>query len=145
FLRVLRRSSAIPALWHILIGLSFFFAPIVRAIESGSTYNLSDPGSTPWNYVGSINGASGVYLGDYDGTNWVLTAAHVGLGNFTLGGVTYDAVSGSAFSIYNSDGSLTDLSLFQISGTPGLPDLPIASIAPSSGTTVQMIGFGGGE
>jgi len=132
-------------LWHILIGLSFFFAPIVRAIESGSTYNLSDPGSTPWNYVGSINGASGVYLGDYDGTNWVLTAAHVGSGNFTLDGTTYDAISGSAFSFLNSDGSAADLSLFQISGTPGLANLTIASRAPASGTTVEMIGFGGGK
>jgi hypothetical protein len=128
-----------------IFGLLSFFAPNARAIISGSLYNFSNPGSAPWNYVGSLNGASGVYLGDYNNTDWVLTAAHVGLGNFTLGGVTYDAISGSAFSIYNSDGSPADLSLFQISGTPGLANLTIASSEPVSGTTVQMIGFGGGK
>jgi hypothetical protein len=141
----LRGLSAMLAPCCLIFGLLSFFAPTVRAIESGSTYNFSDPGSAAWNYVGSIGSASGVYLGDYDNTNWVLTAAHVGLGNFTLGGTTYNAIGGSAFSIYNSDGSPADLSLFQISGTPGLANLPIASSEPASGTTVQMIGFGGGK
>jgi len=128
-----------------ILGLLAFFAPSARAVISGSTYNYSDPGSAPWNYVGSLNGASGVYLGDYNNTNWVLTAAHVGWGNFTLGGATYDAIGNSAFSLYNSDGSLSDLSLFQISGAPGLANLAIASSEPAGGSTVQMIGFGGGK
>ena len=141
----LRGLSAILAPGCMIFGLLSFFAPNARAVISGSTYNLSDPGSAPWNYVGSLNGASGVYLGDYNNTNWVLTAAHVGLGNFTLGGATYDAIGSSAFSLYNSDGSPSDLSLFQISGTPGLANLAIASSEPASGSTVQMIGFGGGK
>jgi hypothetical protein len=141
----LRGLSAVLAHWGLIFGLLAFFAPTVRAVESGSTYNHSDPGSSAWNYVGSIGGTGGVYLGDYDDTNWVLTAAHVGLGDFTLGSTTYNAIAGSAFSIFNSDGSPADLSLFQISGTPGLANLPIASSEPASGTTVQMIGFGGGK
>jgi hypothetical protein len=141
----LRRLSAVLTPGCLVFGLLSFFAPNVRAVISGSTYNFSNPGSAPWNYVGSLNGASGVYLGDYDNTNWVLTAAHVGLGNFTLGGATYDAIGGSAFSLYNSDGSPADLSLFRINGTPGLANLTIASSEPANRTTVQMIGFGGGK
>jgi hypothetical protein len=141
----LRGLFAILAPGCMIFGLLSFFAPNARAVISGSTYDFSDPGSSPWNYVGSLNGASGVYLGDYNNTNWVLTAAHVGLGNFTLGGATYDAISNSTFSLYNGDGSLSDLSLFQISGTPGLANLAIASSEPASGTTVQMIGLGGGK
>jgi hypothetical protein len=140
-----RGLSAILTPGCMFFGLLSFFAPNARAIISGSIYNLSDPGSAPWNYVGSLNGASGVYLGDYNNTNWVLTAAHVNPGNFTLGGATYDAISGSAFSLYNGDGSPSDLSLFRINGTPGLANLAIASSEPASGTTVQMIGFGGGK
>jgi hypothetical protein len=137
--------SAILAPWCLIAGLLCFFAPAARAVESGSTFNTSNPGSAAWNYVGSLNSASGVYLGNYNNTNWVLTAAHVGLGNFTLGSTTYDAIGGSAFSIYNSDNSPADLSLFRISGTPGLANLAIASSEPADGTTVQMIGFGGGK
>jgi len=133
----------------LLLGVLAVFVPRARAIESGASYYTSDPGSAPWNYVGAIasaNGdASGVYLGDYNGTNWVLTAGHVGAGSFTLGGFTYDAIAGSAFSIANGNGSPADLSLFQISGTPGLADLTIAASAPPGGATVQMIGFGGGK
>ena len=133
------------ASWCVVFGWVAFFAPIVRAVESGSTYYTSDPGFAPWNYVGSIGGTSGVYLGDYNGTSWVLTAAHVGAGGFTLGSTLYPAIGGSAFTIHNHDGSLADLTLFQISGAPGLANLTIVSSAPSIGTTVQMIGFGGGK
>ncbi|HTJ78591.1 MAG TPA: trypsin-like serine protease [Rariglobus sp.] len=112
---------------------------------SGSTTDTSDPGSSAWTYVGTVNGASGVYLGTYNDTYWVLTAGHVGLGDFTLDGVTYSAVTGSAISIYNNDSSPADLTLYQIASDPGLTALTIASTDQFSGTTVQMIGFGGGK
>ena len=128
--------------WFGLVGFLAVFAPTARAILSGST---SDPGTPPWNYVGSIGGLSGVYLGDYNGTNWVLTAAHVGLGNFTLGNTTYSAIAGSAFSILNNDNSPADLSLFQISSAPfGLANLGIVS-GNLTNAQVEMIGFGGGK
>lgn len=133
------------ALWYVLLACLAGYAPSVRAILSGSVYNYSDPVTPPWNYVGSISAASGVYLGDFGGNNWVLTAGHVGLGDFTLGNTTYAAISGSAFGITNADGSPADLSLFRISGTPGLANLSIVSGAPANGSTVQMIGFGGGK
>ncbi len=145
YLRNLRPTFAKAWSLCALLGLVSFFAPTIGAIESGSTINTSNPGNPPWNYVGSVNGCGGVYLGSYNGTYWVLTAAHVGLGDFTLGDTAYNAISGSAFSIHNSDGSQADLCLFQISRSPGLANLTIASTAPNGGATVEMIGFGGGK
>jgi hypothetical protein len=101
----------------------------------------SGSGVTGWNYVGQIGSASGVYLGD----GYVLTAGHVGAGNFTLGGVTYDEVAGSVQSI-----GTADLTLFQISTSPDLPSLTLALNPPtivhgrSPGSAVVMIGYGGG-
>ena len=101
--------------------------------------------------MGQIGGTSGVYLGDYNGTYWVLTAGHVGIGNFTLNGTTYDAVGGSGIGIYNdvvNHTSPADLTLFEISGTPGLASMAnmgIASADESAGGTVAMIGYGGGK
>ncbi len=116
-----------------------------HAVLTGSVTNTTDPGIPPWNYVGSIGGTSGVYLGSYGGNDWVLTAAHVGIGNFTLGVTTYPAIPGSAFSITNNDSSLADLTLFRISGSPGLSNLAVAVSNPPVNTTVDMIGFGGGK
>lgn len=108
---------------------------------------------TGWNYVGQVNSASGVYLGN----GWVLTAAHVGIGNFVLDGNTYIAVPGSAQSISNADGT-ADLCLFQIytlssnNGTLlNLPPLVLATSDPvafaygTPGTSVVLIGYGGGQ
>jgi hypothetical protein len=95
--------------------------------------------------VGSVNGASGVYLGNC----WVLTAGHVGIGDFVLSG-TYSAVAGSEKTITDANG-LADFSLFQISSSPALPDLAIASATPvpfsssDAGTPVVMLGYGGGQ
>ncbi len=133
------------AFWCVLLAVFVAVAPAVRAIVSGSTTNTSDPGSSAWNYVGAIGGAGGVYLGDYNGTYWVLTAAHVGLGDFTLGGTTYSAVSGSSINIYNTDSSQADLALYRISTSPGLANLSLNPFANLGTTTVQMIGFGGGK
>jgi len=127
------------------VGLLAGIPPSMWAIESCSTINTSDPGTPPWNYVGAIGDASGVYLGDYDGINWVLTASHVGPGNFVLNGITYDAINGSGITLTNPNGSLTDLTLFRIRGAPGLANLAIESQDQPIGTAVQMIGFGGGS
>jgi hypothetical protein len=70
---------------------------------------------TGWDYVGQVNGASGVYLGN----GWVLTAAHVSGGDFTLDGITYGMVDGSDESVGSSD-----LTLFQISSSPNRPGSP---------------------
>jgi hypothetical protein len=101
----------------------------------------SGSGVTGWDYVGLIDGASGVYLGN----GFVLTAAHVGAGNFTLDGTTYSVVANSAQNI-----GTADLTLFQISSSPELPALTLAQSTPtaagySAGSAVVMIGYGGGQ
>jgi hypothetical protein len=114
----------------------------LRAVQTGATTNTSDPGTVVWNYVGSIGGAGGVFLGNYGGSGWVLTAAHVGAGSFTLGGTTYSA-TGASFTNFVYNTTTADLTLFQISGTPSLSNLSLAQ--PAVGSTVEMIGFGGGK
>lgn len=134
------------------------------AVQVGATFLTSAPtsvevanwntgwgasGITGWDYVGTMNGASGVYLGN----DWVLTAAHVGVGPFTLGANTYSVVAGSTVSIMNPSG-LADLTLFRIDTTamaaPNLPSLTLATTAPivfsaeHPGDSVVMIGYGGG-
>lgn len=117
-------------------------APAVANWDSG----WGASGVTGWDYVGSVGGASGVYLGN----GWVLTAVHVGAGDFTLDGVTYGLVAGSPTAITNANGSAADLVLFQIAAPPNLPSLAISSAAPaklslnSAGDHVVLIGFGGG-
>ena len=110
--------------------------------------------NTGWNYVGSVNGASGVYLGN----GWVLTAGHVGAGNFTLDGNIYD-YTGSYYTFTNNltGTNLADLTLFRVSTSSitGLalvmPSLTISSNAPTAfspfttGSQVVMIGNGGGK
>jgi hypothetical protein len=113
-----------------------------RAIQVGASTNTNDPGTAGWNYVGSIGGASGVFFGNYGGTGWVLTAAHVGAGSFTLGGTTYSA-TGTSFTNFVHNSTTADLTLFQISGTPNLANLSLTQ--PAVGSTVEMIGFGGGK
>lgn len=104
------------------------------------------PGISGWDYVGQVGGASGVYLGN----NWVVTAAHVGPGSFTTAGITYSYVPGTVTTITNADGT-ADLVLFQIATAPTLPSLTIRTSDPlvestfTTGSTVVMIGFGGGQ
>ncbi len=96
-----------------------------------------------WNYVGQINGgASGVYLGNYSGTHYVLTANHVGGGNFTLGGTTYNLVSGS----YHQVAPALDLGVFAIHGGAPLDALTQLVLGSSltTSSSLNMIGYGGG-
>lgn len=120
-------------------------APALAVEVSTNVYDFSDPGNAAWNYVGSIGGASGEFLGTFDGESWVITATHVGGGAFTLGGVTYQEVAGSAVTIDNSDGSPSDITLFRISTAPSLTNLTIAGSELSYGSTIEMIGNGGGK
>lgn len=109
-------------------------------VASSSTYTTSS--ESIWDYVGTVNGASGVYLGEYNGTYWVVTAAHVGAGNIVLNGVSYSYVADSAIRITNGDGSAADLVVYQISSAPALSSLTISSSTPTDGASVTMIGYG---
>ena len=110
------------------------------------TLNFTNPGSNlPWANVGSIGSASGIYLGNYGGNYWAITASHVGAGDLTLGGTTYGLVPGSAVRVLNNDSSVTDLTLFRIATDPGLATLNLATTAPALNSTVVFVGYGGIE
>ncbi len=119
---------------------------IARAVivyGGDGTQNTTAPANgAPWNRVGVVNGASGVYLGSYAGKDWVLTADHVGFGSFTLGGVAYSAINGSALQLTNANGTGTDLLLYQINSSLDWSLLPITGSPPELGTSVTMIGNG---
>jgi hypothetical protein len=106
------------------------------------TYNNTDPNDSDiWDYVGSDNGASAVYLGD----GYVLSAGHVGAHNFILDGYTYNLIGSS------QGFGTADLSLFKIdtTSTTGhlltLPTLSLETTAPSVGNSVVMIGYGNSQ
>ncbi len=126
--------------------LAFVFAGSARAVivtGGNETQNTTALGAgLGWSYVGTVNGASGVYLGDYNGNHWVLTAGHVGAGSFTLEGTTYGEAAGSAIPLTLDGGAATDLTVFRLEGGPTLAPLSLATGTPAVGTSVTMIGFG---
>jgi hypothetical protein len=97
-----------------------------------------------WDHVGIVNGgASGVYLGNLAGGDWVLTATHVGGGrDFTLNGVTYAAVAGSNMTLRNGNGSSSDLMLFRLATSPNLAPLALATVGPAVGSSLIFAGYG---
>lgn len=109
-------------------------------IDSGDgTGNTTAPADDPgWDYVGSVNGLSAVYLRN----GWVLTANHVGTGTVNLGGVDYAFVPGTRVRLDNGDGTHPDLIVFSIWPDPGLPELPIRSNTGLPVGKVIMIGRG---
>jgi hypothetical protein len=139
-----RSSLPRQLLWLSLFAASLF-GHIVQAViltdGNGSFHTDSSGIGAAWNYVGAINGASGIYLGQYNGNSWVMTANHVGVGSFTLAGISYP-ISGSGFRLTNADSSPSDLLLYQISGNPGLPALTIASSSPGVNTQIDLVGNG---
>jgi hypothetical protein len=129
--------------------LSLATAPVAHAIViygGSGTGNDSDPGGgLPWANVGSLNGATGVYLGVFGGVPWALTAAHVGAGTLQLESGSF-AAAGPAVSIRNPDNSPTDLAAFPLTTTPTLlPNLSLASAAPAPNSIVLLIGNGSRE
>jgi len=107
-------------------------------VDANSQSNTSPPpDGSPWANVGTLNGGSGVYLGN----GWVLTAAHIGIGTFHVAQADFPS-DGTYYRLTNSDGSLTDMDLFHLSIKPNLPTLPLASSAPPASTQIDMIGYG---
>ena len=113
------------------------------------TGNTSAPGADNpwWNYAGSRGSRSAVYLGAYDSSvygsaHWVITAAHVGAGTVTFGGISYAAVSGSEVRVKNPDNTDADLLLFRISSGPALPRLVLSASPPPLGASLKLMGNG---
>ena len=110
-------------------------AVIVSGDQSG--YDTASGAGSGWDYLGTVSGASGIYLGQYNGYSWVLTAAHVGPGTFTLASTAYNYVANTYVQITG-----TDLGVFQIDGNLSLPNLTLAATTPAIGSSVTMIGYG---
>ena len=107
-------------------------------VSAASQTNTNAPADgSPWANVGGVNGASGIYLGG----GWVLTAAHVGPGDFGLSGAQF-AYDGISHRLTNSDGTATDMIMFHLSTLPGLPPLMLASNNPSALAPIDMVAYG---
>lgn len=128
------------------------FAPAARAVVVAGTtadygtYNTSPTTAFPtFNYVGSVNGSSGVYLGN----GYAITASHVGPGTLTLtnpNGTTSNYLQDTSVATVRltntSDGSGTDLFVFKLATTPALANLSIASTHVSTVTSFYLAGDG---
>jgi hypothetical protein len=115
----------------VLGGLCLSLSALAVAPGSASDTNTSD-----FTFVGSLNGASGVLVGN----DMVLTAKHVGAGTFILPGIgSYNVVAGSVVSDPNSD-----LTLFRIDvGSATLAHATIDIGTMNFGDSITMVGFGG--
>ena len=141
------RPQVALALLLLLAGLVSPARALVLLGGTG-TQQFTDPGAgLPWANVGNVGGGSGVYLGDFGGSYWVLTASHLvgsvsSLGNLVIDSGTYAYVPGSGVVVRNGDNSPTDLTLFRISTDPGLANLSLAISAPAVSSIVKLVGRG---
>jgi hypothetical protein len=135
-----------PLLLAALLGLAAVPSGHAIVIYGGTgVENATAPANDPgWAHVGSLNGATGVYLGSFGGVPWALTAAHVGAGTLHLD-IGAFAPAGAAVVIRNADGSVTDLAAFPLTTAPLLPNLSLAGTAPAANSTVLLMGTGSRE
>ncbi len=115
-------------------------------VASGGPNNTPPAGQPFFNNVGTLNGASAIYLE----SGWVLTANHVA-GSLpaavNFGGISYPTEPGSFHRLENPAYSptlsiFTDMVLFRLSVSPLLPAVVISSATPTVGSQVMMIGNG---
>lgn len=119
------------------VGIASSCPALIINGAANATAPTSDPG---WSNVGTLGGASCVYLGN----GWVLTAGHVGEGTVNLNGTAYNAdpnITPVGFS--SSPGSTTsaDLEMFRLQTTPaGLGTLNL--IDPGQNLYTVHAGYG---
>jgi len=134
-------SSGPPRILWILASAATLLAnsaaAVLIATPDGSA-NVTDPGFFGWSYVGQVNGLTATYLGN----GWVLTANHVGTGDFELGGTTYPWIPGTEVRLRTNPTTLADLLVFAISPSPALAPLPIRTTPPPVGEFLILIGCG---
>lgn len=137
-----KSSTLICSLFVVASAASPTWAVVIRGGDGSG--NISAPADDPgWANVGSVGGATGIYLGD----GWVLTAAHVwgsGQSTASFDGQSYAIQSDSAHRLQQpGTGSPIDLELFRLVGAPSdLPGLTLSSTAPPRSATVLGIGNG---
>jgi hypothetical protein len=105
--------------------------------QDGTTNTQSSSASATYS-VGCLESASGTYLGG----GWILTANHVGPGDFIFNDVTYQYIPGTSRRLETSPGELADLVMFQVYPAPPLASHPIRTTSPEIGDVVLMIGNG---
>ena len=116
---------------------------VVISSGDGSGNTTAPVGDFGWSYVGAINGASGVYLGGSGGTGWVLTANHVGSGDFvTSDGLRYNSIANSGVQFGNIDLYAFQVAVGNGTGLSLLGNLNLAGSAPVDGSALMMIGYG---
>ena len=118
-----------------------------RALQRALRSLMKTPTAFPFfENVGILNESTGVYIG----RGYVLTAAHVGPGEFQLAdGSTYQPIPGSEQRFQNPDGSFSDLCVFRIrfasnDSLAKLKDIPLGPVCPNHGSYVVMMGAGSG-
>ena len=94
--------------------------------------------------VCDLSGVSGtaVYLGNYSGEHWYITANHVVLTNDIIcDGVTYSRDTGFSGQQIGS----TDMQLFKGTSGPSVGQLPLMSTRPAAASELFFMGFGRGR
>lgn len=140
--RPLPAAALVAAAFLVGLGSAPSHAVVIDT-QTGSG-NTTAPGDDPgFANVGTLGIGSGVYLGN----GWVLTAGHVGGGNFVLNSGTYAMLAGSGTTLTNNGAvgktATTDLFMFRLATTPtGLAPVSIAAASPSVNAAVTMIGAG---
>lgn len=119
-------------------GLWSLPAAAVLISEGDGSGNTDGEGFFGWNYVGDVNGQSATYLGN----GWVITANHVGTGNFTLDGTVYPWVPGTQVRLRTNASWLADLIVFAVAPAPALDPLPVRTTPPADNAFLIMIGCG---
>lgn len=135
------------AAYSSIIALVLASIPCSAVIVSGGRdgHTSAAGAGDGWGYVGQIGAASGVYLGEYGGSYWVLTNVHVGTGSFNVNGTSYGYIQDSATRIGNADLMLFRIDVPQGSELASKSNLKLADHATTiaSGSVVTMIGHGG--
>ena len=132
---VARFAICVSTVSWFLIALAVPFEANSVLIATGDgTGNTTTPTADPgFANVGRIGGLAGTYVRN----GWVLTANHVGEKKIHLLGVPYEPILGSRVRFQNAD-----LIAFKLQTTPPLPDLQLASAAPTLNTLITLAGKG---
>lgn len=138
----MRRAGCLLCLIGLFAWPALAHAVIVYGGDDGTQNTKAPSNGAPWNRVGIVNGCTGVYLGSVGGADWVLTAAHVGSGSFTINGSTYSAVAGSSVQLTTLGSYKADLLLYRIASPLDWSLLPLASSQLTIDAPVTMIGNG---
>lgn len=136
------RFSVIKLLAVLLLGVGLAPVHAVLLGKTDGTGNTTAPADDPgWDRVGTVNGSTGVYLGN----NFVLSARHVDAGAFTLGATTYSVdpfFIPQSFQTQSGPDQFADLVIFRILNGPVMSMLPIYGGSGEAGLTGTYVGYG---